>query len=888
MIFDNKIKVLLIENKNITTTGCTLTVNIGFMYDTINGIAHFLEHMLFMGSKKYPKENEFSEYISSIGGMYNAFTSYDRTAYHFICNTEYFSKVFDIFINFFIEPLFNESSISREINAVDAEHNKNIGIDIWRLERLIELAGKKPLKNFHTGSEKTLNVKNIRGYLVDFFEKYYSSNIMNIVIFSSKPIEEIEEIIKTSKLIKNKNIKPEIFGQLYETPKLVRFNTISKNKFLSIIWNYCYSNEDLLCNIPNYVLKMLESESSGTLLNILKKNELINDSIITTEVKYNGSILIKINLQLTNSGKEKINEIVNTLFDYIDKIRKNDKIEKYYNQFRNVNNYKFLFSDNQNSLEYLIDLSILLSMNVPIESLLLLLSECYIYEYDKKIGLLIQKMLDFLTIENAIILISTENEKMTEIDENYNLRYIIYKKKKKNNNKKTIFKVSIPKINPFVVNKISIKNKLLNVPTTILVPKKICDIPTIYFKNHGILPLPFTVVECFAISNWFYENVKNNIISKMFIVCMFKQLESFLYDLKMSIYNVSFGIYKNTFSIIVYGNSEKISKVLLTLIKNLCNPIDKKIFENTRKYMINELRNFKYEPAYEKIKNYFISSFDEIEFSINDKIQELHFITYDEVNSFTTKLKKYIKSELNIYIQGNIEEKEASSIGKIFTSLFNDNTIQYKNIQTLRKVNSKKIILINENKNDVNYDILYCCPIGYINYKKLEWKKNICCFDIIYDIVNEKFFNKLRTKEQLGYIVKCQKISLGNKQYPFKMFGFMIQSPDTPPEKLIEHIEKFIVSCYEDIKKLTDDDIVKNKFGKIKELENEFTTNTEEIEYFSNIIIKKILNFNIKEEIKETLNLITKDDVISFYEKYILSTIDKIIPYILCISPISI
>jgi len=881
---NNKIKVLLIENKDITTTGCTLTVNVGFLYDTINGIAHFLEHMLFMGSKKYPKENEFSEYISSIGGLYNAFTSYDRTAYHFICSAEYFSNVFDIFINFFIEPLFDESSVAREINAVDAEHNKNVGSDMWRLERLIELVGENPIKKFHTGSKRTLDVKNIREYLRSFFEKYYSSNIMNIVIVSPEPFEKIENIIKTAEFIKNKKVTPEMFGQLYKTPKLVKFNTISTDKILTIFWNYCYSFDEILNNVPNYLLKMLESESYGTLLYILKKNGLIHNSIMFIETKYTGSILLKINFQLTDSGYKKINEIINTLFDYIDKIKKAGITEKYYNQFRNISNYKFLFSDNQNSLDHLVDISILLSMNIPIESILALLSGCFIYEYDKKINSLIHKMCDFLTIDNSIILLSSEKDKMMNIDKDYNLLYTIYKKEKRCKNKSKKFKVNIPKLNPFVVDKISIKNKLVDNLENLML-KKISNNPEIYFKNHGVLPLPFIMVECFVFSDWFYKDVENNMISKMFVICMAKQLETLLYDLKMSLYNVSFDVYKNMFNILIYGNSEKMNDVIYSLMDKMNEKIDKKTFEMTKRYVLDELENLKYELAYEKIKYYFNVSFDNTEFSTNEKIQELKYLTYDKINSFMTKLKKFIKPTLNIYIQGNIKEKEALSIGKIFTSLFNDTSLEYKNVSTLKNVHNKKIIVKNENKNDSNYAVLYCCPIEQLNYHKVGWKKIICCIDILFDFVNEKFFNELRTKEQLGYIVKCQKISLGNKQYPVKMFGFLIQSPDTSYDELIKHIEKFILSCYESIKNLKDEDIEKNKLGKINELDTKFNANVDEIEFFSNIIVKRIYDFDLKDKLKEIYKTLTKDDMVSFYEKYILSTIDKIIPYILCITP---
>jgi insulysin len=886
-IFDNKMKVILIENKNITFTGCTLLVDVGFMYDTIDGIAHFLEHMLFMGSEKYPKENSFSERISSSGGFYNAFTSYDKTGYHFICDTDHFNDIFDIFINFFIHPLFDENSISREINAVDAEHNKNVGIDSWRLERLIELIGEEPLNKFHTGSKKTLNVKDIRKYVIDFFEKYYSSNIMNIVIMSPKPFDEIEKIItEPIKLIKNKNIKMETFGQLYKTPKAIKFNTVSKDKIMTIFWNYCYSSDDLLYNVPTYLMQLLSSESIGTLIYILKKNELISDHFFMIENKYNGSILIKLNFQLTSFGYNKINEIINTTFDYIEKIKEKGINNKYYDQFRNINNYKFLFSDNEISLDHLVDISIILSLNLPTESLLMTLSGCYIYEYNKTIELAIKKICNYLTSNNCIIIINSENDDMLSIDPIFKLKYTVYiKSKSKTRKNKKKFKVSLPKLNPFVVDKITMDKSFTEFHKLIKYPEKIHDEPSIYFKNHSVLPLPFIIAECFALTDWFYKNIHNNMTSKMFILCMINQLQTFTYDLKMSLYNVSFNVYKNMFSVLVYGSFNKIKEVIDSLLEKLCEPIDKKIFESTKKCTLNELQNYKYIPAYDKIKNYFISSFDETEFSIDEKIQELQFISYDDVSSFITKLKKDMKPKINIYIQGNIEKDDALLIGKKFTKLFDKTETKYKCINTIRELENKKIVIINENKDDINYDVLYCCPICHMNYQHSNWDKILCCIDILFDFVNEKFFNTLRTKKQLGYIVKCQKITLGNKQYPFKMFGFLVQSPNTPCDEIINHINDFILSCYEDIKLLTEKTIFENKNGKIKTLDSDFNTNTNEIEFFSNIIMKQIKNFNMKEILINTYKNLTKEDILTFYEKYILSTVKNNLAYIISIKP---
>lgn len=61
----------------------------------IAGLAHFCEHMLFLGTKKYPKENEYSQFLSEHAGSSNAFTSGEHTNYYFDVSHEHLQGALD-------------------------------------------------------------------------------------------------------------------------------------------------------------------------------------------------------------------------------------------------------------------------------------------------------------------------------------------------------------------------------------------------------------------------------------------------------------------------------------------------------------------------------------------------------------------------------------------------------------------------------------------------------------------------------------------------------------------------------------------------------------------------------------------------------------------------
>jgi insulysin len=121
-------RCLLIHDPEADKSGAAVDVKVGCSLDPkpLYGTAHFLEHMLFQGTEKYPKENEYSEFMQNNGGMNNAFTSLTNTNYHFDCSNDGFEEGLDRLAQFFISPKFSESSAEREVKAVDSEFNMSL------------------------------------------------------------------------------------------------------------------------------------------------------------------------------------------------------------------------------------------------------------------------------------------------------------------------------------------------------------------------------------------------------------------------------------------------------------------------------------------------------------------------------------------------------------------------------------------------------------------------------------------------------------------------------------------------------------------------------------------------------------------------------------------
>jgi len=91
------LRCLLISDPEADKSAVSMDVKVGSSLDpkTHFGTAHFLEHMLFQGTEKYPNENEYSEFIKNNGGYNNAYTSLTNTNFHLECSNEAFEESLD-------------------------------------------------------------------------------------------------------------------------------------------------------------------------------------------------------------------------------------------------------------------------------------------------------------------------------------------------------------------------------------------------------------------------------------------------------------------------------------------------------------------------------------------------------------------------------------------------------------------------------------------------------------------------------------------------------------------------------------------------------------------------------------------------------------------------
>lgn len=183
-----------------------------------------------MGTKKFPIENEYGQYLSSNSGSSNAYTAATSTNYFFDVsakpandqdpsddNPSPLREALDRFAQFFIEPLFLSSTLDRELKAVDSENKKNLQNDTWRLHQLEKSLSNPnhPFCHFSTGNLEVLKTDpeasgiNVRDKFMEFHDKHYSANRMKLVVLGREPLDVLQKwAVELFSGVVNKNLTP--------------------------------------------------------------------------------------------------------------------------------------------------------------------------------------------------------------------------------------------------------------------------------------------------------------------------------------------------------------------------------------------------------------------------------------------------------------------------------------------------------------------------------------------------------------------------------------------------------------------------------------------------------------------------------------------------------
>jgi protease-3 len=414
---DNGLDVILVSDVTSDKSAASLSVGVGMLKDpsTQAGMAHYLEHMLFLGTEKYPDTAEYGKFMSNNGGSSNAYTWLDITNYMFQINNAPFDEALDRFSDFFKSPKLYAEYTEKEKNAVNAEWSMRREMDFFGQFSLSrELFGDHPSNRFLIGNLETLadnDGTKLHEQTLKFYNEHYSANNMKLALLSNLPIEQMKALaIKHFSSIENKDVTK------YEVTELIPSDTrggkvihyIPNEDVKQVILDFTITdNSDQYLVKPNTVVSyLIGSEMVGTPAYILKQKSLISSlSASASPNMYGNYGTFSVSINLTDKGMLQREDVVKTVMQYIHLIKQKGVDKKYFTEIKTVLNNDFKFLEKGNSFNYVSNLAGSMQ-EYPLEDII-----AAPFRFEKFDSAAINAVLNQLTSDNLKVWYISQSEK---------------------------------------------------------------------------------------------------------------------------------------------------------------------------------------------------------------------------------------------------------------------------------------------------------------------------------------------------------------------------------------------------------------------------------------------------------------------------------------------
>ena len=365
----NGLQALLISDPSLTESAASVSIEVGTWDDPVEhpGMAHFIEHLLFLGTQKYPKESDFSKYILERGGQYNAFTKHDRTNYGFSINNSSFEGALDRLSHFFIDPLFSSDSIAREVYAVHHEFEDSIENDSLRVWRILKESGnqKHPNVKFSCGNLHSLaHIK--RSDVVNWFESHYNPKKMKLVLASQESLETLADLASRFFSPISREKESSCTHKIGHEASLLTSD--QKGHFIHIKPSFKNRSLFFIWEVPQLFLQHQNSSAvqlvemaldhgySNSLSHILEKEGLgveVHVDFWKIEKKH---ALFMLNVVLTDTGMAQYEKVILTVFQAINRLKLLEFPAHLVNKLRYLNDVKF-YSSFESTFDYVMRVS---------------------------------------------------------------------------------------------------------------------------------------------------------------------------------------------------------------------------------------------------------------------------------------------------------------------------------------------------------------------------------------------------------------------------------------------------------------------------------------------------------------------------------------------------
>lgn len=867
----NGMEVLLISDEKANKSLMSVGLPIGSMDDPIEqqGLAHYLEHMILMGSKRFPETNSLDRFLTQNGGYNNAYTAPDRTVYFIEVNHNAFDEAVDRLADSLAQPLLAETNANKEVNAVHAEMVRAKSNDGFLIQDvgLATANPAHPMTKFAVGNKVTLSDKpnsKLLPELRDFYQRYYSAGFSKAVLYSNQPIEQLAMLAaRTLGTMKNLHIDvPSVDVPLLreQDKKLaVHYKPVKPQKLLVMSFDMPEDKAAFKQKSGEYLAYLFNNQSDGTLSDYLVKQGLSDngvEAVSSADVSRNHGDF-SLYIDLTEKGLKQQDKVISLVFQQIEKIKQSGIQPSYFNELKESLSQEFRHLQVEKGGMYIAGLAAQM-LNYPLSHII---DQPYLMENLDENA--IRAKLDRMTVDNLRLLVVNEHAKTDKKTRYFEAPYAVMPISDKQQQEWLNFSqnpaFNLPALNPYFATNFSITAQadIRQQPKLIEQSKgtALFAMQSRYFADEpkAKLGLEFII----SPEN---DDLKQEITGSLLNAMNNLAQSKLSFQAGVAGVQADLSVGNNSLRISAEGYNQHLAKLVKDLLVNFSQ------FELT-------------ENALTQVKASYLEQLDRAE---NDTaarqvsvLRQLRNIPYFEPH----KQREMVKQITLADIRAKRHQLLNQATGLVALSLGNlsdnqvrelvaslNSVIHYKNSaidygryldinQSQRKLNYIKTIPHQDNALFVGY-----FPNGYDEFggqaRALLTK----------EIVSSWYFDDLRTDKQLGYVVSAIHGRIG------KTFGlqFLVQSPNASPQTIMQHNQRYFTESLDKLNGMSSDTFEKYKTSLLELLQHKPESLSQEFSDYLRDVERGNSKFDSRQLLIDEVSRLTLSDIVTFYRQAVI------------------
>lgn len=868
----NGLRVLLVHSPDSNKSAAALAVNTGHFDDPEHrqGLAHFLEHMLFLGTQKFPDGSEYQKFINEHGGSNNAWTATEHTCFFFDIGQQHFASAIERFGEFFTAPLLSEEFVNKERKNIDAEFKLKLKDDIRRLYDVHKetINPQHPFAKFSVGSNETLADKpgyNLRDEVENFFNKNYQAHWMTLVLEGPQSFSELKSLAeKHFSAIKSNGIeKAKIEQPLYHKEhqqKWIKVCSVKNDKQL-IISFAMPSIDQYYRHKPEAILAyLIGHEGPGSILSLLKSKQWA--LALTAGSGINGSNFkdFNINISLSDLGEENISSIISIIFSYLALLKLAPLNEQYYREKKALAELSFAYQEKLSPLDSVSQLVINMQ-HYP--------EQDYIfgdYVMDGLNETVLNTLLDYMVASNVrIITLSPKiDETKAQVSHWYQVPYSIHnitaEQVKQWQAPDSFSELFLPTENNYIVA----EPKLIPYQTTqtdpLAAPENIYQQGglNVWFKHDISFNTPKGYIYLLIDAPKVIESAENNAMTRLFIDIYSDAVVEEHYDAELAGIHYHLYSHQGGMTLQLSGISSKQEQLLPRLLTDLlqCKFCQEK-FELFKQQLIGHWKNSESSKSISQLFATLSSTMQPKSPNSKTLIAALTNINFEHFRQFVRQLFEGVA--IQALIHGNWSFDIAQRITNIIRDQFEQKLSQDNavNVPCLDLKDQQQITIpIELPEHDHAAVIYYPMPGKDLHTAALTMLTN--------QLLSPIFFQEMRTEKQYGYLVGVGFIPIN--RYPG--IAFYIQSPHTDAAELTSAINDFIGRISGYIESLPEEHWQHLQAGLASQLQEKDTNLRIKSQRYWAAICNNEASFTQKQQLIEIIKKLSISDISTFVQQH--------------------